>query len=186
MTEFVQHAFGFVCGQPLGRTWSLEGEWLPFCQRCTGLYIGAVIALALQLFLRIRLGPRLLGVYGLLLVQLAPFGLHLLPETEILRTLSGMAFSFGLVGFLWLLPQERLNLGSFPNASTLWRYAILALLSLLGLILAVRSGGAMTAFVLSLLGLLGLFVVLLLILLNLGLLASSLVEWLRSDKLHVS
>ncbi len=59
---------------------------------------------------------------------------------------------------------------------------ILALLSLSGLILVVTSGGTMTAFALSLLGLAGLFVVLLLILVNLGLLVSSLLDRLRSDK----
>lgn len=179
MTEFAHQAFGLLCGQPFGRTWSLEGEWLPFCQRCTGLYIGAAVALALQGVLRIRPGVRLLRVYGLLLLQLVPFGLHIVPDTGILRTLTGMAFSFGLVGFLWLLPQQHWELGSLPNASTLRRYTILALLSLFGLILAVTRGGSMTAFALSLFGLLGLFVLVLLILVNLGLLAASLPSWLR-------
>ena len=73
MIEFVHHAFGFVCGQPVGRTWPLDGEWLPFCQRCTGIYIGAIVALALQLAFRIRSGSRLLVVHGFLLLQIAPF-----------------------------------------------------------------------------------------------------------------
>ena len=185
MIEFVHHAFGFVCGQPVGRTWPLDGEWLPFCQRCTGIYIGAIVALALQLAFRIRSGSRLLVVHGFLLLQIAPFGLHIIPDTGILRTITGMAFSFGLIGFLWLLPQEHLNLSRSPSASALWRFTILALFSALGVILAVTRGGTKTAFALSLLGLLGLCVLLLLSLVNLGLLASSLLNWLRIERLHI-
>ncbi len=181
MIEFLHHIFGFVCGQPAGRTWSLDGEWLPFCQRCTGIYVGALVAVALQLVFRIRPSSRLLGVYSLLIVQIAPFGLHVVRDTGMLRTLTGMAFSFGLIAFLWLLPQERLGLGCFPKASTLWSYAMLALFAAFSLIFAVNSGGAVTAALLSLVGMLGFSILVLLTLLNVGFLSSSLLKRLRSN-----
>jgi len=173
MGEFLNQTFEWVCSQPPGRTWSLDGEWLPFCQRCTGIYVGAVVAFVLQWVLKIRSDSRLLGVYGLLLVQLVPFGLHILPDTAILRTLTGMAFGFGLVGFLWLLPQERLNFGSIPCAPVLRRYAALALLSALGLIFAITRGGTLVALALSFVGFAGFLILLLLTVINLCLLATA-------------
>jgi hypothetical protein len=44
MNQALSHLFSFVCGQCPEHVWTC-GDWtLPCCQRCTGLYVGALLA----------------------------------------------------------------------------------------------------------------------------------------------
>ncbi len=113
--EFLARAFRFVCGQAPDHTWAPGGLLLPCCQRCCGLYLGALIALLLLAWLRPRLSGRFLELHGLLLLQMAPFGFHWVPQGPELRTITGVLFGFGLVAFLWLLPAARLHRGETPE-----------------------------------------------------------------------
>ncbi len=101
--------FFHVCGQ--AHVWSLGGQELPLCQRCTGLYVGAACALALWLLFRPRPSNALLWIHGGALLLMVPFGYHLVPQSAEVRTLTGWLFSFGLVYFLLLLPAGRLRAG---------------------------------------------------------------------------
>ena len=107
MAEAWQHLFALVCGQNPAHTWSPGGALLPCCQRCTGLYAGAIVALLLHLALRIRPSARFLQVHGLFLLQMVPLGFHWVPQDALVRTWSGLLYGFGLVSFLWLLPGAR-------------------------------------------------------------------------------
>lgn len=49
--ELLHTVFRHVCGQPPDRTWHLDSLLLPVCQRCTGLYIGAALAVVFLLSL---------------------------------------------------------------------------------------------------------------------------------------
>ena len=92
--------FGIVCGQNPAHTWAPGGEALPCCQRCTGLYAGALLAIILQLFLKPRPTARFLKVHGLFLLIMVPFGYHWVSQGPILRTVTGLLFGAGLVTFL--------------------------------------------------------------------------------------
>ncbi len=102
MLEFLNHLFGSVCGQNPDHTWSPSGELLPFCQRCTGLYVGAFVAAALHLTLRPVPTNRWLWLNGGFLLFMIPFGFHWLPQGAVLRSITGVLFGFGLVAFLVL------------------------------------------------------------------------------------
>ena len=171
--------FALVCSQDASHTWACGGESLPFCQRCTGLYVGAVIALALHLFVRPPQEYRLRQLHALLLLQMIPFGFHLVPQGAVLRTLSGLLFSYGLVGFLWLLPETRLRLSRANESWRLWVYSLCAGASLIFVLAAARWGGVAAGRALSLAGLAGLVGLGSLILANLARCLCSVVVWLR-------
>ena len=97
--------FSYVCGQV--NLWAPGGEALPFCQRCTGLYVGGAWAQVVWLAFRPRPTLRVLGMHGLLLVLMVPFGYHLVPQGGEVRTLTGMLFAIGLTYFLALNPALR-------------------------------------------------------------------------------
>lgn len=98
--------FGQVCGQPMDRTWSLDGGSLPFCQRCTGLYVAAGWDLLIRGWGRARPSGLARGIQGLLVAQVLVFKLGWVPETGWVRTLSGYALGLGLTGWLrWARAQ---------------------------------------------------------------------------------
>jgi uncharacterized membrane protein len=160
-------AFSLVCGQAADRTWAPGGEWLPFCQRCTGLYVGAFAALALALVFRIQPGPRRLQFDGFCLLQMVPLGFHWVSQGAVVRTLSGWFFAFGLVDFLWLLPAAQCGFGQ--AGASAWRSGLQTLLfaaGLIGVLIAVLDGGVAAARALAWLGLAGLIGLALLVLSN--------------------
>ena len=107
MAGWLHALFGLVCGQAVEHTWSPGGVLLPLCERCTGLYVGAAVALALHLALRIRPNALFLQVHGGFLLLMIPLGYHWVPQDALVRTLSGLLFGAGLVSFLWLIPGPR-------------------------------------------------------------------------------
>ena len=111
MLDFLTSLFSHVCGQHAAHTWVVGGLMLPCCQRCVGLYAGAALAIFLQWRYQPRVTPRYLWIHALLLLQMAPQGLHLVPQNPFLRSLSGQLFSFSVVAFLWLIPGPKL----FPH-----------------------------------------------------------------------
>ncbi|MDO8544549.1 MAG: DUF2085 domain-containing protein [Opitutaceae bacterium] len=104
----LEQLFSFVCGQNPSHTWAPGGELLPCCERCTGLYAGAAIALLLQFVLRMRPTARFLQLHGLLLMMMIPLGFHWVAHGALVRTGSGLFFGFGVVSLLWLLPGGHL------------------------------------------------------------------------------
>jgi uncharacterized membrane protein len=100
--EALTHLFSVVCGQDPGHTWATGGVWLPCCQRCTGLYTGALAAAILHLTLKPELNRRFLGTHGLFLLFMVPFGYHWVPQGPFLRAVTGALFGVGIVTFLRL------------------------------------------------------------------------------------
>jgi uncharacterized membrane protein len=101
--------------------WAPGGTLLPFCQRCTGFYAGAAVALVLHLGLRIRPTARFLQVHGGFLMLMIPFGYHWVPQDALVRCLSGVLCGTGVVSFLWLLPGPRICLTEFLSR---WRLIV--------------------------------------------------------------
>lgn len=144
--------FAHVCGQV--NLWSLGGETLPFCQRCTGLYVGGAWAMLAWQLARPRPTIRVLALHAVFLLLMVPFGYHWIAQGPVLRTLTGYLFAFGLVYFLALHPAHRL--GREEGASREALYWLLLALGALALFAALLFGGARTGMVLALLGTLGL------------------------------
>jgi len=159
-----------VCNQALDRSWAPGGEGLPFCQRCTGLYVGASCAILVGWLPSARPHPLRLRLSLLCLVQMIPFGLHWIPHGPILRTLSGWIFAWGLVECLLLLPRQA-NLSRFASPRcALASYWIVGVLGPSSLLIAIFQGGSRTSHFLAGLGALGLLALAVLTVWNLFLL----------------
>jgi hypothetical protein len=144
---------------------------LPFCQRCTGLYVGSSLALSLQLLCRLRITPGLLLVHGLLLIPMVPLGYHWIPHGPLVRTVSGQFYAAGLVCYLLLLPLARWSPWWDTASLRRWIPYALGLLASLALVPALAwVGGRFAVWLLTGLGLAGLLVLGLLMLVNVVLL----------------
>jgi hypothetical protein len=161
MLELLAHLFGAVCGQNPGHTWAPGGMWLPFCQRCTGLYVGACVAAFLHVWLRPRLSGRFLEIHGSFFLLVAPFAFHWVPQGPALRTITGVLFGFAVVTFLWLPLKGKA--GDKPaHFYLLMLGATLAILPV-----SAAMGGPLAAYVLAGLALCGALTLLALVIANL-------------------
>ena len=107
MNDWLTNAFALVCGQHPEHIWAPGGLALPCCQRCTGLYVGAALAFVLHLICGAQSSTRSKWLHGMFLLQMVPFGFHWLPQGPLLRTATGVLFGFGVVAYLWLIPDAR-------------------------------------------------------------------------------
>jgi uncharacterized membrane protein len=152
----MEQVFSLVCGQHPEHTWAPGGEMLPFCERCTGFYVGAAIALALLFLFRPASGARYRWLHTMLVLWMAPFGFHLVSQDAILRTLSGLWFGFGIAGLLWLLPGERILVKRGRATRRGMVHALLGLTSFVLVPAIADQGGAAAHALLSWLALAGL------------------------------
>jgi len=150
MLDTLTHIFSAVCGQNPEHTWAPGGLLLPCCQRCTGLYAGALVAAVLHVFHRPHLSGRFLLIHGLFLLQMVPFGYHWLPQGPVLRTETGILFGFGIATFLWVVPAAWLAPSAVARCQP-WPYWIGCAATVLLLPAACQLGGKPGAFVLALL-----------------------------------
>ena len=182
--EHVREVFALVCGR--AHCWALGGEALPFCQRCTGLYVGAAVAVVLYAVFRPRHSSLSLWIHGLLLLLMVPFGYHLVPQNGVLRTLTGQLFAVGLVSYLSLLPTSRLAFWR-EGGKGAWRaYAVWVLGSVVILQGVVQVGGRLAGAVAAWLGFVGLIVLVMLVLTNLILLLEAMWRALRRTALFTA
>ncbi|MDT8070980.1 MAG: DUF2085 domain-containing protein [Terriglobia bacterium] len=151
--NFLRALFSFVCGQQ--HCWTLGGQTLPFCQRCTGLYVGAFCALILILIFRLRPRPFLYWVHGICMLIMFPFGFHFVAHGGLMRTFTGALFGFGLVYYLALNPMTLWDKWKTNSASRVSAYFLLIATLIALLLFAVRTGGRITAIVLAGLGTVG-------------------------------
>jgi uncharacterized membrane protein len=172
MPEILAHWFAAVCGQDPGHTWAPGGILLPCCQRCTGLYVGAGVAVLLHLWLRPRLGSRFLEIHGAFLLAMVPFGFHWVAQGPTLRTLSGGLFGFAVATFLWLPFGNYLNpLCESPalHLRAEWPYFLVLGATLMLLPTTVMLGGTIAAYGLSCLAFCGALALLALVIADIGL-----------------
>ncbi len=163
--EYLSEFFSYVCGQQ--HCWVLDGETLPFCQRCTGLYAGACFALVLVLLFRPMPGALTYWIHGAFMLAMFPFGFHLLEHGGLVRTFTGALFSSGLVYYLALNPLSAWNAWKKVDRLRTAVYLSSIGAAIAFLLLAVNFGGAKSAVVLAGLGVIGFAALSILTVLNL-------------------
>ena len=171
--DWLPQLFSYVCGQV--SLWAPGGEVLPFCQRCTGLYVGGAYALLAWAIFRPRPTSAILWIHGLVLLLMIPFGYHLVPQNGEIRTLTGQLFAAGLACFLLLNPAQRLAVWRNEASGNTKAYLAAVVAGLPILQFTVHFGGSGTAIALAWIGLAGLAGFALLALANLVLLPA--VAW---------
>jgi uncharacterized membrane protein len=167
----LRHLFSLVCGQV--NCWHAGGIASVACQRCTGLYVGALIAAALFAIFRPRPTSLSLWLHGLAMLAIIPFGYHLVPHGAILRALTGQLFGYGMAYYLLLVPADRFNLWNlrvpYPSRPLLaggWGsslYLISLSIALPLVVIAATYGSALAIISLSYLAFAGLLAVVFLV-----------------------
>ncbi|MEI7901148.1 MAG: DUF2085 domain-containing protein [bacterium] len=130
MQDMLSHLFAYVCGQNPAHTWSPGGVWMPCCQRCTGLYVGACVAAALLLAARPTPSYRWRWVHGGFLLLMVPFGFHWLPQGPVLRSVTGVLFGFGLTAYLMITLPVPTQRGEAKGSARTYAAGLLATLTL--------------------------------------------------------
>ena len=156
MADWLGAPFELLCGRDPSHMWSPGGMLLPFCQRCTGFYAGAAVALLLHFVLRIRPGNRFLAVHGGFLLLMIPFGYHWVPQDALVRALSGALFGAGVVSFLWLFPGPHAGADREPGPTESLIYATGIIGALVLIPMAAARGGPAAWYALVCLAALGL------------------------------
>lgn len=152
--NFLFMIFSFVCGQ--AHTWTVGGKSLPFCQRCTGLYVGIVYTLAVILLFRPRATKRCLWIHGGFLLAMLPFGYHLVDQSAVVRTISGELFAAGLGYFLVLVPADRMSTRRRFLVRSEWPYFVAISASIPLLFFFLQFGGGAVRQILAWIGFTGL------------------------------
>jgi uncharacterized membrane protein len=164
--------FSYICGQQ--HCWVLGGHELPFCQRCTGLYVGAFCAVIVMLIFRLSPNRLLYWVHGIFMLLMIPFGFHFVTQGGLLRTFTGTLFGFGLVYYLALNPFTAWHWWKSPASGRIYVYLLMIAIVLPLLLLTVRSGANLSAVILTSMGVLGFAALCLLIVMNLVVLPGTL------------
>lgn len=156
--------FSLVCGQI--HCWAPGGVQMPVCERCLGLYLGAVWSLVLVLAVRAHPTRALLWLHGLAMLAMIPFGYHLVPHGPAMRTVTGFVFGLGMVYYLTLAPGETLRLERLAKSRAAIPYVVVALAPLPLVLVSVQYGPLLAGSVLAVLAVAGLAVTALLALAN--------------------
>jgi len=169
---FLREIFAHLCG--LQHVWTLAGVTLPFCQRCTGLYVGSAFAGISILAFRLRPDRFQYWLHGAFLLLMIPYGFHLVPQGPILRTSTGFLFAFGLVYYLSLNPLTAWNFWKPTTVTRSAAYLLIIFAILSALLVFLHFGNAVVAIALTVIGTAGLVMLGLLILANLAVLPRTL------------
>jgi uncharacterized membrane protein len=162
--NWLAQIFSHVCGQV--HCWAPGGVAMPVCERCLGLYLGALWSFVLVLILRTSPTRWMLWSHGMAMLVMLPFGYHFVPHGPAIRTVSGFLFGMGMVYYLALVPAEILQLERFVKNRSAIGYAVAALLPVPLILFAVKNGSAFAGSRLALLAAAGLAVAALLALTN--------------------
>jgi len=171
MHNLLLSLFSLVCGENPNHLWEQGGQLLPCCQRCAGLYAGALAAAVSQLLCRPRLSQTYCWMHGLCLAQLGLFIFPWMPDSPFLRMDSGVLFGFGVVAFLWPAVGERFRRQKKSGYGT--GFASTLILTPL----VARCGGALGAFLLTSMVVLGAFMLALLSAVNIASMCRTLPRW---------
>ncbi len=137
--SILNYLFSFLCSQDPLRSFTIQGRLLPFCQRCTGLYMGLGISCLFLLVTRLyKKGlPSLSVIYvniaSLLIMPI--FGFHLLDPGPAWRFWSGLIYGNAVVSLLLpatsIIYNKGRVLSRYTKFSTVMFFALFAFLNTL-------------------------------------------------------
>lgn len=147
MTVF-SYIFSFLCAQDPSRSFAIAGRLLPFCQRCTGVYLGLGISFVYLLVSRHYkkgLPPRSVIYVNIASLLMMPvFGFHFLDPGSAWRFWSGLIFGNAIASLILpaasILCNQGKTFGQYTKASVLSFFVLFAFLNALPLWFPIQSG----------------------------------------------
>jgi uncharacterized membrane protein len=176
--NWLAQIFSHVCGQV--HCWAPGGVAMPVCERCLGLYLGALWSLGLIVTLRAAPSRALVWLHGMAMLAMLPFGYHLVPHGPTVRTVTGFLFGVGMVYYLVLIPADVLQLERVAKTRAVISYAVAALMPLPWILLAANYGSRLAGWFLALLAFAGLALTTFLVVVNAAAITFSLI--VRQEK----
>lgn len=92
--SFLYNSGDILCHQKAQRSFFINGNQMPFCSRCTSIWLGLSIGLAIMIFYRIELDNKFLFLIliGFFPIAIDGFGqlLQLWESTNVIRTVTGL------------------------------------------------------------------------------------------------
>lgn len=131
------YIFSFLCSQDPLRSFEIGGCFLPFCQRCTGLYVGLGISF-IYLFLsghyKKGLPPRSIVYVNVASLLMMPiFGFHFLDPGSAWRFWSGLIYGNAIASLLlpaaFVLCNDGRVFGRYTKASVFGFFVLFAFLN---------------------------------------------------------
>jgi len=105
--DFVYICGDRLCHQKVERSFFINENQMPFCSRCTAIWLGLVIGLGFMIFYKIELNDKFLILILIGIVPIAIDGvgqlLHLWESTNIIRLITGLlagivtGFAIGII-----------------------------------------------------------------------------------------
>ena len=133
----ISDIFSFLCSQDVSRSFTIAGRLLPFCQRCTGLYLGLGISFLYLLISRHY--KKGLPPAGIIYVNIASlvimpiFGFHFLDPGGLWRFWSGLIYGNAIASLLLpatsIICNEGKVFSRYTKASMLSFFVLFAFLN---------------------------------------------------------
>lgn len=131
------YIFSFLCSQDPLRSFEIDGCVLPFCQRCTGLYVGlgiSFIYLLLSGHYKKGLPPRSIVYVNVASLLMMPiFGFHFLDPGSAWRFWSGLIYGNAVASLLLpaasIVCSEGKVSGRYTKASVFGFFVLFAFLN---------------------------------------------------------
>ncbi len=143
----ISYVFSFLCSQDASRSFAIGGHLLPFCQRCTGVYLGLGISFVYLLASRHYkkgLPPRSIIYVNIASLLIMPvFGFHFLDPGSAWRFWSGLIFGNAIASLL--LPAASIicnrgrTFGQYTKVSTSSFFVLFAFLNTIPLWFPIQS-----------------------------------------------
>ena len=143
----LNYLFSFLCSQDPLRSFTIEGHLLPFCQRCSGLYIGigiSFIYLLLSGHYKKGMPPRSVVYVNIASLLMMPvFGFHFLDPGPVWRFWSGLIYGNAVASLLlpatFVFCNRGRVFGQYTNFTTLKFFALFAFLNTMPLWFPIQS-----------------------------------------------
>ena len=88
-----------LCHERAERSFFINGNQMPFCSRCTGIWVGLVIGISLMIFYTIKLDEK---IFLLIVLSILPLGIDgagqligFWESTNLIRLITGLLTGFG-------------------------------------------------------------------------------------------
>lgn len=112
-----------ICHQKIERSFFINGNQMPFCARCTAIWLGLVIGIGFIIFFKIELNEKfiLIIILGIIPIAIDGFGqlLELWESTNIVRVITGLLIGIVCGAAIGIIIDELKTIRSLKKSKSL-------------------------------------------------------------------